>query len=319
MLFRSNRHYTLLIQCKEPGFLFVDAALRQRCEAGKWLVLPVDSLYRAYRKPQIFLSLYGPPGAANWQVLLGHRRRAANKTSVLTNDLLSVRPRLFSAFTNFFSAGLLLLLATHALLYTLFRRGFQLFYNPANLLGLANPDDSFAINRPLSRMSLAFMANLSLLMAFLFVYAQHTEANLFGAGAFLPSQQSFGGLVLSYIILSGVVFCLLLGKYLLIALVGSLYKFDALVNLHFFKVLHTTLLFTTGLVLVVAGIHTWAAARPGPVTNYIYVLFVGFYLGRVAWLYLTLIRVLPVKNLYLFSYLCLVELIPLVVGIRLAS
>lgn len=315
----SNRYYTLLIRSKQPGFLFFDAALRQRTEAGAWQVLPVDSLFRVYRKPQVFLTLYGPAGANNWEIVLAHRRPLVARPATLTEDLLSVRPRVFDAFANFFGIGLLLLLAMHALLYTLFRRAFQLYYNPAILLNLANAEDSFVISRPLGRMSLAFMVNLSLLMAFLFLYTQQTQANLFGVGAFLPLRQTVGGLLLNYGILSSVVFGLFLGKYLLIALVGSLYKFDALVNIHYFKVLHTSLLFASGLVVVVAGVYSRYAAPSGTYPNYVFIVFVGFYVARAVWLYLTLARLLPVKNLYLFSYLCLVELIPLVVGIRLAN
>ena len=313
----SNRHYKLLIHTKQAGFLFVDAALRRKCPAGQWLVLDIDSLHRLYQKPQLFLTLYGPPATGNWQLLIGQPRAATRQTIRLNDDLLSVRPLNRSPFGNFFSAGLLFLLASHAFLYTFFRRAFQLFYNPVNLIRLASPDESFIVNRPLSRASLAFTLNLSLVLAFLFMYVQHRNVDLFGAGGLLPQQQTFPWLMVSYLLVSMAIFLLMLGKYTFIAAVGSLYKFDALVNLHYFKVLQSSLLFTTVLSLLVAMISPYADLTNTPV-SYVLVPFVSFYLGRLAWLYLTFSRLMPVKNLYLFSYLCIVEIIPLVVGIRFA-
>ena len=311
----SNRHYKLLIQSKKEGFLFIDAALRRKCPAGRWLVLDIDSLYRLYRKPQLFVTLYGPPSPDNWQVIIGYPRAAASQTIRLNDDLLSVQPRNISPYGNFFSAGLLFLLATHAFLYTYFWRGFQLFYNPVNLVRLISPDESFVVNRPLSRISLAFTLNLSFMLAFLFMYVQHRNVYLFGSGGLLPQQQTFLWLLVTYGLFSLVAFTLLIGKYLLIAAVGSLYKFEALVNLHYFKVIQSSLQFTTVLVFLVTATSPYASLTDTPV-SYVLIPFVSFYLGRLAWLYLTFVRLMPVKNLYLFSYLCIVELIPLVVGIR---
>ncbi|MBO0929963.1 DUF4271 domain-containing protein [Fibrella sp. HMF5036] len=312
----SNRRYKLLLQSKADGFLFIEAALRRKCPAGQWLVLDLDSLFQVYKKPQLFITLYGAAGAANWQAYIGHPRSAAGQTIRLNDDLLSVRPRNFSGFISFFSAGLLFLLAVHAFLISFFRRAFQTFYNPLNLITADPADDSFLINRPLGRVSMAFTLALSLSMAFLFMYVQHLNINLFSMGTLLPHESGFGTIVFNYGIISGLIFLSLLAKYAFVAAVGSLYKFDTIVNLHYFRVIQSSLLFITILIILVA------ALNPGNMVeipvSYVLLPFIVFYLARLAWLYVTLVGQLPVKNLYLFSYLCIVELIPLVVGIRFA-
>ncbi|MEZ0485036.1 DUF4271 domain-containing protein [Fibrella aquatica] len=313
----SNRHYKLLIHSKKDGFLFINAALRRKCPANQWLVFDIDSLHRLYRQPQLFLTLYGPASVGNWKLLIGYPRAAANQTIRLDDDLLSVRPRNRSPYGNFFSLGLLFLLASHAFLYTFFRRAFELFYNPLNLIRLATPDESFVVNRPLSRISLAFTLNLSFLLAFLFVYIQHLDAHLFGlSGLFMP-QQTFVWVLISYVVICLLIFVLLISKYLLIAAVGSLYKYEALVNIHYFKVLQSSLLFSTLIVLVVSALDSTVSITDISV-SYVLIPCICFYLSRLFWLYLTFVRLMSVKNLYLFSYLCIVELIPLVVGIRFA-
>ncbi|CCG99943.1 hypothetical protein FAES_1934 [Fibrella aestuarina BUZ 2] len=313
----SNRRYKLLIQSKQDGFLFVDAALRRKCPAGQWVVLDIDSLHRLYRKPQVFITLYGPAVVNNWQLLIGHARAMSQQTIRLNDDLLSVRPRPLSGFIDFFSVGLLFLLASHAFLYTFFRRGFLTYYSPLNLVRLDPPDESSLISRPLGGVSMAFTLNLSLGLAFLFLYVQSQHISLFGAGAFLPQGQTFGQLLLSYLAVTAVVFGLMLGKYALIATVGSLYKFDSIVSLHYFRIVEASLVFTTILLLLTAAISPYSSNfEPSP--SLVVIPFIVYYLGRLGWLYLTLVRQMPVKNLYLFSYLCIVELIPLVIGIRFA-
>lgn len=314
----SNRHYKLLIQSRKVGFLFIDAALRQNCKAGEWLVLDIDSLYRLYRKPQLFLTLYGPVALSNWQLIIGYpRAAAAGQTIRLNDDLLSVRPRNESQYGNFFSLGLLFLLASHAFLYTFFQRAFQLFYNPVNLLRLPAPDDLFMINRPLSRISLAFALNLSLTFSFVFVYIQHLNVSLFGLSAVFAPYQTFSWLLVSFLAISLLIFLLFIGKYLLVAAVGSLYRYEALVNLHYFKVLQSSLLFSVLLVVIVSVSYLPFSVTDTP-GSYVLAPFVCFYSVRLVWLFTTFVRLMPVKNLYLFSYLCIVELVPLVIGIRFA-
>ncbi len=66
----SNRHYKLLLTTKDDGYLFINAALRRNLRAGTWLILDIDSLFRAYRRPEIFLTVYGSPGVAGKQLYI---------------------------------------------------------------------------------------------------------------------------------------------------------------------------------------------------------------------------------------------------------
>ena len=49
----------------------------------------------------------------------------------------------------------------------------------------------------------------------------------------------------------------------------------------------------------------------------LYVVIV-FFISRLVLLYFTINKLSSLKNLYLISYLCIVEFIPLIVGIRFA-
>lgn len=313
----SNRHYKLLIATQQPGYLFINAALKRNLPAGGWQVLDIDSLYRAYRRPQIFLTLYGAPGAADKAVFIGYPKSLVQKPVLISDDALSVRPRPSSVYANFFSLGLLFLLASHAFLFTFYRREFLAFYNPRDLFMLRVRDDSFLSAKSFSSSTLVFTLNLSFLMAYLLLFVQSRNIDLFASRTLLLDGQQLPALLIDFFLLSGYVFIVLMSKYVMLAVLGGLYKLDAIVNVHYVKVLQADLLFYSA----VALLGTTAAYNLGVMdwlSGYLLIPFVIFYLVRTGLLYLVISGMVTVKNLYLFSYLCLVELIPLLIGVRFA-
>lgn len=313
----SNRHYKLLISTQQPGYLFINAALKNELTAASWQVLDIDSLYRVYRRPQLFLTLYGARGAADKSVFIGYPKSLVQRPVLLTDDALSVRPKPSSAYDNFFSLGLLFLLASHAFLFTFYRREFLAFYNPRDLFALRVRDDSFLSSKSFSSTTLIFTLNLSFLTAYLLLFVQSRNIDLFASRTLLLSGQQLPAVIVNFFLLSSYVFTLLMGKYLALIILGGLYKLDSVVNVHFVKVLQADLLFYS-LVTLAGTMAAYNLGRMDWLSGYLLIPFVLFYLVRTGLLYLVISGLVPVKNLYLFSYLCLVELIPLLIGVRFA-
>ncbi|GAB3018767.1 DUF4271 domain-containing protein [Spirosoma pulveris] len=313
----SNRHYSLLISTRRDGYLFVNAALKRKLRANEWQVLSIDSLFKVYRQPEIFLTIYGAPGLADKQLYIGYPKSATQKQVVLSDDNLSIRPRPRTLYDNFLSLGLVFLLATHAFLYAIHQRAFQRYYSLGDLLSLRAQEESFLINRPLSGTNLLFTLNLSFIIAYLIVFVQSRNLDVFDSRALLLGNQQFGWLAGEYFLVSGLVFVSLISKYFLLEVIGGLYKLQDIIYVHYFKVLQSSLLFFTACALtltVVAynvNVTTW-------VPNMLLLPLVVFYIARLLLLYFTIRSLEPIKNLYLFSYLCIVELIPLIIGLRFA-
>lgn len=313
----SNRHYVLLISTRQDGYLFINAALKRKLQAGTWQVLSIDSLYRVYRQPELFLTLYGAPGINDRQLFIGYPKSATQKTVVLRDDNLSLRPRVFSDYKSFLGVGLLFLLAAHAFLFTLYHRAFLRFYSMRDLLSLRAQEESFLINRPLSSTNILFTVNLSFVLAYLILFVQSRDIDVFASRSLLLGGHKFTALIGEFFLLSAVVFLFLMGKYVLLEVLGGLYKLQAIINVHFFKIIQSSLLFFTGMTLLVAIIAFNMSALVWS-QNTLLIPLIIFYTARLALLYLTIRSMEPIKNLYLFSYLCIVELIPLIIGLRFA-
>lgn len=313
----SNRHYSLLISTRQNGYLFINAALKRKLHASTWQVLNIDSLYRLYRQPEIFLTIYGAAGIDDKQVFIGYRKSATQKPVILSDDNLSVRPRPQVVYQNFLGLGLLFLLAIHAFLFTIYRRAFQRFYSFRDLISLRAQEESFLISRPLSSVNLLFTLNLSFVIAYLIVFVQSRNLDVFASRVLLLSEQRFGWVAGEFLLLSVIAFSGLLGKYLVLEVLGGLYQLQSIIHVHFFKLLQSSLLFFTGLTLILTVVgynnpaSTWSSGA-------LLASLLVFYLARLALLYFVIRSAEAIKNLYLFSYLCIVELIPLIIGLRFA-
>ena len=313
----SNRHYSLLISTPQDGYLFINAALKRKLKASQWQVLSVDSLYRVYHQPEIFLTLYGNPGLDDKQLFIGYPKSATQKPVVLSDDNLSVRPRAQAVYHNFLGVGLLFLLATHAFLFTVYRRAFQRFYSLRDLVSLRAQEESFLINRPLSSVNMLFTLNLSFIIAYLIVFVQSRNLDVFTSRSLLMSEQRFGWVAGEFLLLTGIAFMSLLGKYVMLKVLGGLYKLQSIINTHYFKILQSSLLFFTVLTLILAIVAYNTPTMAWSQNSLLLPLSV-FYLARLGLLYFVIRSLEPIKNLYLFSYLCIVELIPLIIGLRFA-
>ncbi len=314
----SNRSYTLLIQSDRDGYLFFDAALRRKLPAGVWQVLSIDSLFRHYRQPQLFVTLYGAAGTAGKHLLIGHKKSVGQPVAqLLPEDNLSVRPVPRSAYTDFLGLGLLFLLANGALLIAANQRAFKRFFDWRDMITLRVRDEAFLINKPFSGISLLFVLHLSFLLAYLLLFAQSQGLDLYGVRTVLPVDPDLTALLLGFVGLSLTIFLLYIGKYFALFAMGQLYRADNVANIHFFKLIQSSLLFFTGLVLL-SAILAGNLSSTDWLSVSILIPIGLFYVARLGLLYLTIAGLGSLKNLYLISYLCLVELIPLIIGLRFA-
>ena len=313
----SNRHYQLILRTRNDAHLFVNAALRKKLTANQWYTFSVDSLYGIYREPKLFLTVYGSPGPDTRELVMAYPRSILQKPIVASGDNLSVRPRIFSVYPDFFALGLVFLLAVHALLFSMNRRAFLTFYDFRDLLTLRTRDESFLVNRPMSLTNNLFVLNLSFVLAYLFLFVQSRNIDVFASSALLLDQQNLGAILLYYLLISALVFLSFMGKYLMLRVVSSLYRFDSIVNLHFFKVVQSSLLFFT-VMGIVTTILIFNVPTIAGLTTILLVPFTIFYLARLVLLYLVITAMAPIKSLYLISYLCIVELVPLLIGVRFA-
>jgi hypothetical protein len=316
---QSNRGYNLLVYSKKAdNFLFINGSLRQKIPVGKWIVLNVDSLYRVYEQPTIYITLYGSNSIDDKTLLLGYKRSLGQKPIVLSESGISAKPRKPAPYRNYIVMVSMFILVMFSYLSNSYVRAFQRYYNVRDLLNTLVREQSFLINKPLSRMNIMFVILLSLIMGLFYMLLQSKGIYIFGGRTILQEGETLGVLLSNYFRIGLAVFVILIIKYVFISLIGQLFNLEKVVDLHYFKIIQSSIIFYTALVLVLLILFMDYFPHDFNWQVYLFAPVVIFYVIRFFILYFTINRSVPIQSLYLISYLCIVELLPVILGIRFA-
>ena len=315
----SNLHYELLLYVEKNNYLFLNGSLQENLKAGSWRVMKIDSLYKIFRRPQLMITIYGTPGQAGKDVIIVHRKAAVEKLITIEEEsFLNLKPREQASIANFFILGILLLFTFAAFLFNTSPRAFNRIYSLPDLFQMDFRDDSFMINKPFSRTNILFVVLLSLELAYLYLFTQDKEYNLFSSKELLATGQAFSDTWLNYLKIAFICFLGFIGKYVGLYILGTLYRLEGVANMHYFKVLQSSLLFFTALILL-ASVASFYIVDWSPIIRSVLIIpVIVFYVFRTILIFFTISNSTTVKNLYLISYLCIVELIPIIIGVRYA-
>lgn len=147
---------------------------------------------------------------------------------------------------------------------------------------------------------------------------QSKGIHVFGGRTILQEGDTLGVLLSNYFRISLAVFVIMVMKYFFIGLVGQLFNLEKIVDLHYFKIVQASILFYSALVLVLSILFMQYLPNDFNWQVYLFTPIVAFYFIRIFILYFTIIRSIPKQSLYLISYLCIVEILPVILGIRFA-
>jgi hypothetical protein len=315
----ANRNYTLLIFSRDNNFLFVDGALKQRLPANEWLKMNIDSLFSITKKNEIAITIFGSDNIEDKKVLIGYDKKAAVKTNnSIIENLLIAKPRLFNSSNNIIIIIGVFLVILFTILFNSYSKQLNTFYSPGNLFTFLVREQSFGLNTPFSPQTFLFIIFLSFLMAVLGTVLHEKNRFFSFGGAFLQQGDTLIVFLFNYLKISFLALLSLIVRYMLITLVGTVFKVDKIADVHFSKGIQASLIFYTFLTPFVA---MFILNFPHIELNWALIvnICIGFYVLRAFIAFRTIERSLPVKNLYLFSYLCIVEILPILLGIRYLS
>lgn len=315
----NYKTYKLLYYSSKENYLFIDASLQQKLPINQWVILDIDSLQRVYKKTKLFFTFYGSnTKIEELQIYIGNKVSKSQESIELTDALLTIIPRDISPFQNFFVIGLLLLVCAYAFLYNYQPKSFERFFNPKDLLTISLRDDTFIVNKPFDLGNLLFLVNLSFTIGFIFMLIINEKNDLFSTSNILQEGETLSALLVNFLEITSIIFGAYIFKYISLVVLSNLYRLDKIINIHFFKIIQASSIFF----LIILIVLTYSTISIPEITEnaekYLFLPISLFFIGRLALLYFTINKMASLKNLYLFSYLCIVELIPLIVGIRFA-
>ena len=309
----------LVIKTPRKGnFLFFDNHLKRTLSANKWVVYSIRQLIQEIKKEETVLSIFGSNLPEENIVFIGFP--SAKTTKVMTkakNSFLNLTPRstvqISSSLVFVFIINIIML----SFIATNYTKAFKKYYNFKDLSAIIPKESTFLINKPMDRPNMMFIIMASLILGFIVMLNRINGLNLLEENFFFESGDTFGTLTTFFFKTCLFFFISFIIKYFFLNLTGKLFNIRKIVDIHYFKVIQTTLYFFS-IVLILLLIGYNAHLIPNAEIKYLLTsTLLVFYFLRTILIYLTINRTGNIKTLYLISYLCIVEVFPIVLGIRI--
>ena len=299
------------LRCCIPAHtsLLIEKEILTSVERPRCLVYPIDSLRNAYQQAVLLLTVYQPASQ-----LVQVELQIVSDASAPLAQPYPILPRLLSNKENFFVLGLVFILMLYAALINHYPKTFRNIYNLPRILALRSREEDLRI-RLISEPHTFFLVQHCLVVGFLFIVLVPDVDQWAPSGWF--TSPGVGSYLWLWLLLSLIVLITVWVKYLIVVLFGSLFKLKQFMYLHMFDFMRLSMMFWGTVFLLAICVHYNLTVQEQIYERALTYLFVAFALARVLILYLRLFRNSALKNMYLFSYICTAEIIPLSVGLEL--
>ena len=227
--------------------------------------------------------------------------------------IYSVLPQV--AHRDLFIVISLVLVIALAITKVIFPLLFVESFSLSRLFGFRVKEDLGSNIRPFSTEHIFFTALYSFILAFVALFMINQMADS-GPDLSILLVDSFGQGFLLWLILGIVINLIVYLKYLLIAVIGWLFHARALVNKHFIDYVNASSLFYL-LVSIVLSLTIYSTFIVGKTFSQIVISIIFIFLFYRSFLmYIKLLQLSPYSKLYIFSYICTTELIPVLIALK---
>ena len=296
----------------ENSAVLIDQQIITRTTQDRCFNLSIDSLYRVYDQRSVLLTVYQPQKA-----LTKVHLSIVNASQNTTFPENQVKERVDTAKGDFFVIGLIALLIMYAILINQYPKTFKTIYNLSGMLSFRMREKDMRI-RLINEAHILFLVQHCLLVAFLLIMLVTSSQVSSMATPYINfSPNTVSAFILLWVELSVIVFATIWIKYVLIMLFGTLFRLRYLKNFHMFDFMRMSLVFWIAIFFLVICTYQNINVTDAFYSKMLIYLFVIFAIGRIIILYLRLFKNAQFRNMYLFSYICTAEIIPLLVGLEL--
>lgn len=212
----------------------------------------------------------------------------------------------------------LLLLCVFAISRVVFPKLFAESLSFDKLFGFRLKEDLGATIRPFSTEHIYFTALYSFNLSFVVMIVANQLLPQMTALA-LIQVNGFGQGLLLWLILGIVTNLIVYMKYMLLLLAGWLFHARPMVSRHFTDFINASSLFYI-IIAISLSVSTYSTFIVGEIFGEIMLALILFFLFyRTFLLYIKLLQLSPYSKLYIFSYICTTELIPILIGLKFVA
>lgn len=271
----------------------------------------IDSLNEIY-KSDLFLTIFNPQLKIMKEEVSVNILNLVENNTLSDNNIFQPLVRTGDFFQEFFVIAIILILLIFILIRNLYPKTAAFYYNISKALATTTRDEQT------TRMNLAEGNNLmvlilhSLIVSFVFIII----LSFYDIEVRLVQIGLFGETFLSWLKIAGIVLILLIAKYLMVTFLANLFGLNLFANRHFFEFIRLSKIFYGIVILLMILFYLGFQFTSYFIVKFILYSIIFFIVIRTLVLFNKFIRTSSFTNLYLFSYLCGTEIIPLLIGFK---
>jgi hypothetical protein len=274
---------------------------------GLDVLLPIDSLATVFRTNNLSIAIFQKGGnfsAVKSQVVQEQKR------DVLPND----EPTRNSHFRDFVIAGLLLLVMVVVIVMQLSPKLVLDYFSVRKVFSMRESDDKQAHSRTTNSANIVFLIFCSILVGYSLIIIFHFLAPYYPLAAKFYGE-TFFGILGNWLYLSGILMGFFFIKIALIYLLSNILSAPDVARLHIFNWMRVLLLIFGAFMLIIS---TYVILYGMNSTFFHVLLHIVPWLvgGWIILIFLKLTNKIGNSVFHLFSYICITELIPFLVTVK---
>ena len=199
------------------------------------------------------------------------------------------------------------------------QKAFNEYFSFSDIFVTKLRDTKFLVSKPLNQINIAFLVLLSMITGLLYLLLRAKGVPLFQNHLGVNINLENSSITLTFIKATIVAFVIYFSKFFFLSITGSLFGLKKSVNIHYFKITQFNLFF---LLLISLFFFAFIISNNSFSLNGISTLAlwtaVLVYTSRTLIAFLSILKSTGIQSLYLFAYLCVVEILPIFLGIRFA-
>ncbi len=312
---KAFKEQQLVFYAQEEMYLLINNHLCREIKQEGWQVLSIDSLAEHYNQDKVFCSFYDEkrrlPLPSLYIGLATGKKQRKDSNPVDAQEFVNLN--IYAKYLKYFTilvSGIILLLYTW-ILNTNTKQFFSFFTARSSLSALSRKDQN-VIHRPLNPSNLLLMSVHAMVigMCLLLIY----QISFIDAGG---EDWPLGVLGFYYLLAIALVVGLIALKYSGIHFFGLLLGVEREVQqTHFYEYFRLSMLFYAVFAVgIFYAVVTLPPAWIGQALALKYFVFF-FHLIQAGLVSFFVIKQVALKSLYLFYYLCITELVPLLVAFK---
>jgi hypothetical protein len=313
------KEFDLLVRCDDAeGQLLVNNSIYKSFKKGEWLILPVKELLNYGN--EVLLTVYGTNNLSKKQVFVGSEIRHAPTTasSFSRNRLMSIKPRPDNAGENALVLIFITIFGFSTLLAGSSPKTFTEYFTVKDLLAARIRETRSSVSHPISKVNLGFICLSSMLTAFVYTMIANEGVFLFFDHVPFDFKPNAGNLLILFITIASIAFFLHLLKYLLLTVSGQLFGLGKTVNIHFYKNIQFMLISFSVLGIFFYAYSVQHFVDKKDFMEWLPIVLTIIYSVRIGLAFLSILKNHNIQYLFLIAYLCVVEVLPAIIGLRLA-